>query len=84
MTTPTVEQIQERLAEARACSKLYRVQSTEGIGVFTFENRLQYNVRAHTWYDLKTGERGNVKGMLRGLLRKFFPQLVQVQSGGAQ
>ena len=84
MTAPTVKPIQERLAEARACSKLYQISTIEGSGTFTFENRLQYNVRAHTWHDLKTGERGNVKGMLRGLLRKFFPQLVQVQSGGAR
>jgi hypothetical protein len=77
----------DRRAEARMLAKLNRIALVErggDGGSFVFGRRLELNVRANTWSDLKTGESGIVKCSLPELLRRYFPQLVQVQNGGSR
>jgi hypothetical protein len=80
----TPQQVTELQSTARHLAKLYRLALVDRGESLIFARRLEYNARANTWMDLKTGECGSVKGTLVELLRKFFPQLEQVQNGGAR
>ena len=69
--------------DARTFAKSRGIGTVERGDSFTFGRRLEYNRRANTWLDLKTGEYGALKGTLIELLGKFFPQLAE-QKGGAR
>jgi hypothetical protein len=77
----TPQQIADALADSVRLAKLNGIRCVQRGESLVFNRRLEYNARANSWLDLKTGECGLVKTGIADLLPKFFPQ---PQKGGAK